>query len=65
MPRFANEIIVPTDFSTITAAADFDTIRVLPGTYSEGKITIDKSIQLLGAQASIDARSRTVYLNQS
>jgi Right handed beta helix region len=62
MPLFANEYIVPTDFPTISAAIaaanDFDTIRVLPGTYNE-TVIINKSIQLLGAQAGVDARERT------
>jgi hypothetical protein len=57
----ANEILVPTDFPTISAAiaaaAPYDTIRVAPGTYNE-TLLINKSIQLLGAQAGADARSR-------
>jgi hypothetical protein len=59
----ANEIIVgpgfiPTITAGIAAASDFDTVRVLPGTYSEN-IVVDKTIQLLGAQAGVDARTRT------
>ncbi|MCJ7989082.1 hypothetical protein MUB15_06890 [Priestia sp. OVS21] len=42
----------------INAASDYDTIRVLPGMYT-GPIVIDKMIQLLGAQAGIDARTRS------
>ncbi|MDM5281965.1 hypothetical protein [Peribacillus frigoritolerans] len=60
--KMAQEINVPGDFLTIqaaiTAANDYDTIRVAPGTYT-GPITIDKMIQLLGAQAGVDARTRT------
>lgn len=58
----ANLINVPSDFPTIqaaiTAASNFDTIRVAPGTYT-GPIVINKTIQLLGAQAGIDARNRS------
>jgi hypothetical protein len=59
----ANEIIVgpgfiPTITAGIAAASDFDTVRVLPGTYNEGTIFVNKSIQLLGAQAGVDARNR-------
>lgn len=56
-----NLILVPQDYSTIQAAInnalDYDTIRVAPGTYTEN-ITVNKTIQLLGAQAGIDARTR-------
>ncbi|MCG7333807.1 hypothetical protein MHZ95_00795 [Sporosarcina sp. ACRSM] len=44
--------------AAITVANDYDTIRVLPGTYT-GPIVINKMIQLLGAQAGVDARTRT------
>lgn len=59
----AQEIIVgpgftPTITAGIAAANDFDTVRVLPGIYNEGTITINKTIQLLGAQAGVDARER-------
>ena len=56
-----NLILVPQDFPTIQAAinsaSDYDTIRVAPGTYTES-INVNKTIQLLGAQAGIDARTR-------
>lgn len=49
------------DFTTISAAvaaaSDFDTIRVAPGTYTE-QVAVTKRIQLLGAQAGVDARTR-------
>lgn len=60
----ANEIIVgPTGmFSTINAgvaaANTYDTVRVQPGTYNE-VVVINKTIQLLGAQAGVDARNRS------
>lgn len=60
----ANEWTVPGNFPTINAALasplvqDYDTIRVAPGTYT-GPIIINKIIQLLGAQAGVDARTRT------
>ncbi|MEF2966443.1 right-handed parallel beta-helix repeat-containing protein [Paenibacillus sp. M1] len=57
----ATVINVPGDFPTITAAiaaaAPFDTIRVAPGTYNE-TVIVNKTIQLLGAQAGVDARTR-------
>jgi hypothetical protein len=60
----AQEFVVPGDFPDIQTAinsplvSDYDTIRVLPGTYT-GPIVINKMIQLLGAQAGVDARTRT------
>ncbi|PLR85788.1 MULTISPECIES: right-handed parallel beta-helix repeat-containing protein [Bacillus] len=57
----AQQIIVAPGQSiqaAINAANPFDTIRVLPGTYTE-TININKTIQLLGAQAGVDARTRT------
>ncbi|MFA9558486.1 nitrous oxide reductase family maturation protein NosD [Evansella sp. AB-rgal1] len=58
----ANEIFVPTDFPTIsaavTAANEFDTIRVAPGIYNE-TVIVNKTIQLHGAQSGVDARTRT------
>lgn len=64
----ANEWTVPGDFATINLAIasamvqDYDTIRVAPGVYnnaSEGApIIVNKILQLLGAQAGIDARTR-------
>lgn len=54
-------INVPADQPTLTAAiaaaAPFDTIRVAPGTYNE-TVVVNKTIQLLGAQAGVDARTR-------
>jgi hypothetical protein len=59
----ANQIIVgpggfPTINAGIAAANELDTVRVAPGVYNE-TVIIDKSIQLLGAQAGVDARTRT------
>lgn len=57
----ANEIFVPADFPTISAAVaaanQFDTIRVAPGIYNE-TVIVDKTIQLHGAQSGVDARTR-------
>ncbi|MGC5328370.1 right-handed parallel beta-helix repeat-containing protein [Brevibacillus sp. SYSU BS000544] len=54
-------ILVPDDQPTITAAiaaADpFDTIRVAAGVYNES-VVVNKPVQLLGAQAGVDARTR-------
>ncbi|PZE19841.1 right-handed parallel beta-helix repeat-containing protein [Paenibacillus xerothermodurans] len=60
---------VPTDFPTINSAladpavVDYDTIRVGPGVYNNategGPIVITKLVQLLGAQAGVDARLRS------
>jgi hypothetical protein len=48
--------------SAVTAAAVNDTIRVCPGTYNE-LVTVDKTLTILGAQAGVDARTRTVPVN--
>ncbi|MGM0847073.1 MAG: right-handed parallel beta-helix repeat-containing protein [Bacillota bacterium] len=57
----ANEIFVPADFPTISAAVasanEFDTIRVAPGIYNE-TVIVNKTIQLHGAQSGVDARTR-------
>ncbi len=48
-------------FTTIQAAVDAalagDTIQVCPGTYEE-QVYVDKTLELLGAQAGIDGRTR-------
>jgi nitrous oxidase accessory protein NosD len=55
---------VPADYPTITAAIaasnPYDTIRVAPGTYNEA-VFINKTIQVLGAQAGVDARNRSNF----
>jgi len=51
-------LATPTIASAITAASSGDTIIVASGTYNE-KIFINKSLTLLGAQANVDARTRT------
>lgn len=57
-----NVINVPADQPTIsaavTAAAPFDTIRVAAGVYNE-VVIVNKPVQLLGAQAGVDARTRS------
>ncbi|WP_158289546.1 right-handed parallel beta-helix repeat-containing protein [Paenibacillus flagellatus] len=65
----ANEWTVPGDFATINGAIasplvqPYDTIRVAPGFYTNasegGPIVVTKTIQLLGAQAGVDARTRS------
>lgn len=47
----------PTISAAVTAAAPFDTIQVAPGIYNE-IVVVNKPIQLLGAQAGVDARIR-------
>ncbi|WP_206922028.1 right-handed parallel beta-helix repeat-containing protein [Alicyclobacillus suci] len=64
----ANVINVPADQPTITAAIaaanTYDTIRVAPGVYRE-TVMITKAVQLLGAQAGVDATSRGEYAMES
>lgn len=47
--------------SAVTAASAGDTIQVCPGIYSE-LVTVDKTLTILGAQAAVDARTRSVPL---
>src|SRR6266404_5875185 len=49
--------------AAINAASPGDTITVAAGTYNES-VTIDKTLNLLGAQAGIDARTRTPRANR-
>jgi nitrous oxidase accessory protein NosD len=55
-------IYVPQDYPTIqgaiNASSDGDTIIVAPGLYKEN-VVIDKSLTLKGAQAGVDARTRS------
>jgi hypothetical protein len=47
--------------SAVTAASPGDTIQVCPGTYNE-LVVVDKTLTILGAQAGVDARTRSVPL---
>lgn len=49
--------------AAIAAAAAGDTIRVAAGSYAEA-ITVNKTLTLLGAQAGVDARTRSVPLTE-
>ena len=42
----------------IDAASAGDTIQVCPGTYPE-PVTVDKTLEIIGAQAGVDARTRS------
>lgn len=62
-------IHVPSQYATISQAiansSNGDTIIVAPAIYTE-QVNIDKTLTLLGAQANVDARTRTfVAANES
>jgi nitrous oxidase accessory protein NosD len=63
------DAVTPADSSTISGAiviaSPGDTIKVCPGLYAE-QVSINKTLTLLGAQATVDARTRvTLPANES
>jgi len=62
--RNATDVAPATIQAGVNAATAGDTVKVCPGTYVEN-VSITKQLTLLGAQAGVDARTRSGTENET